>query len=176
MLIAFIIGIPIPLAALSAASLLLFTRRIKPDRVFREIDWSLLIFFTGLFVITFSLNKLISPIQFVPINKNLNFPGMINLTFVSTILSNLISNVPAVLILSPSVKHFSDTHLAWLIISMATTFAGNLTLLGSVANMIVAESSIKKGIKLEFVEYLKTGIPLTILSLLIGIFWFAFIG
>ncbi|HEX7356647.1 MAG TPA: anion transporter, partial [Ignavibacteriaceae bacterium] len=62
----------------------------------------------------------------------------------------------------------------WLALAMSSTFAGNLTLLGSVANLIVAESAKRKGIKLEFMEYLKSGIPITILTLILGIFWLSF--
>lgn len=173
MLAGFLFGIPVSLAALAAASLLLFTRRIKPDRVFREIDWSLLVFFSGLFIITFSLNKLSEPKQFFEIGESLSLPSVIYLTSISAILSNLISNVPAVMILGQLINNMEFSHFGWLIIAMSTTFAGNLTLLGSVANMIVAESAQKRGIKLEFIEYLKVGIPLTIITLILGIAWFA---
>lgn len=175
MLSGFLVGISVPLAALSAASLLLFTRRIKPDRVFKEIDWSLLIFFAGLFIITSAINKILQPAQFIEMRNSFNMPMIIYLTSISAILSNLISNVPAVLILAPTLSNFPNQQFSWLIIAMATTFAGNLTLLGSIANMIVAESALKKGIKLKFIEYLKVGVPLTIITLIIGIIWFAFL-
>jgi len=173
MLIGFIAGMPIPITALSAASLLLFTRRIKPERVFREIDWSLLIFFASLFIITSTLNNLLFQGQNFGVDKNIDFKGIINLAIISTLLSNVVSNVPAVLLLNPIISSINDNRVAWLVISMATTFAGNLTLLGSVANMIVAESASKSGVKLKFIEYMKTGIPITIITIFIGIIWFA---
>lgn len=175
MLIAFISGLPIALSALGASALLLITRRIKPERVFIEIDWSLLIFFSGLFIVTDLLNQiLIAPnfngsIEFIAKNP------LIDLSIISLILSNLISNVPAVLVLSPIVKQLENSEIYWLALAMSSTFAGNLTLLGSVANLIVAESAKRHGVNLSFSEYLKSGIPITILSVLIGIFWLIFL-
>lgn len=175
MLSAFLMGMPVPLAALGAASLLLFTRRIKPERVFKELDWSLLIFFSGLFIVTDSLNSIFISNLKISFGPGLSFEEISYLTFISTLLSNVVSNVPAVLLLNPVVSSFSDQQTAWLIIAMSTTFAGNLTLLGSVANMIVAESAKNRGVKLKFTEYLKAGIPITVISLLLGIVWFSII-
>lgn len=176
LLAGFLIGIPISLTALSAASLLLFTRRIKPERVFKEIDWSLLVFFSGLFIITSAINKTLQPEQFVEFGKSFNLQMIIALTSISAILSNLVSNVPAVLILAPIITDFPNSQFIWLIVAMSTTFAGNLTLLGSVANMIIAETANKKRIKLEFVEYFRVGFPLTIITLILGVIWFSFLS
>lgn len=176
MLIGFLAGLEITVCAMSAAALLLFTRRIKPDRVFREIDWSLLIFFASLFIVTTTLNNLLFHGSIINISENNSISEIANLAFVSTVLSNIVSNVPAVLLLKPSMSGIQNSHTAWLVISMSTTFAGNLTLLGSVANMIVAETASKNGIKLTFSEYLKSGILITLLTLTIGILWFALIS
>lgn len=87
------------------------------------------------------------------------------------ILSNLVSNVPAVLLFRPLVPQLPDPQGAWLTLAMATTFAGNLTLLGSVANLIVAEVAHGRGVELSFREYLRAGAPITLVSLLLGILW-----
>lgn len=172
MLIAFVAGAQIPLAALGAASLLLITRRIKPQRVFTELDWALLIFFSGLFVVTHAIETSgLGVVLFAQANPLIH-QGLASLAVVSALLSNGISNVPAVLLFRPLMNTFSDPKLAWLTLAMATTFAGNLTLLGSVANLIVAESAKSKGIQLSFGEYLKAGVPITVLTLAIGICWF----
>ncbi len=171
MLIAFNIGFPIALTALSGASLLLITRRIKPERVFLEIDWSLLIFFSGLFIITHTLNEYFIS-KYFQLNKSLFSGNMVfDLSLVSAALSNLISNVPAVLLISRALLKINNAENLWLTLAMSSTFAGNLTLLGSVANLIVAESAKKQGIKLGFMEYLKTGIPITIITMILGIIW-----
>ena len=93
------------------------------------------------------------------------------LTVVAVVLSNLISNVPAVLLFRPFVPEFPNPPQVWLTLAMATTLAGNLTLLGSVANLIVAESARRQGVNLTFGEYLKAGLPITLLTLLVGSFW-----
>jgi Na+/H+ antiporter NhaD/arsenite permease-like protein len=91
------------------------------------------------------------------------------------VLSNLISNVPAVLLFRPFIPQFAAPTPAWLTLAMATTLAGNLTLLGSVANLIVAESAKREGVELSFQEYLKAGIPITLLSLALGVLWLLWI-
>lgn len=171
MLIAFISGLPIALSALGASALLLITRRIKPERVFIELDWSLLVFFSGLFIVTDLLNQILITPNFNGNIEVITKNPLIDLSVISLLLSNLISNVPAVLVLSPLIKQLENAEIYWLALAMSSTFAGNLTLLGSVANLIVAESAKRNGVKLNFTEYLKSGIPITILTFLLGIFW-----
>jgi Na+/H+ antiporter NhaD/arsenite permease-like protein len=175
MLIAFIAGAKVPLAALAAASILLVTRRIKPRRVFIELDWALLVFFSGLFIVTHAIETSGLGVYLFDQARPLINQGLAPLTVVSALLSNLISNVPAVLLFRPLMNSLTDPKIAWLTLAMATTFAGNLTLLGSVANLIVAESAKSKGVHLSFAEYLKAGLPITIITLAIGVFWFYFI-
>jgi Na+/H+ antiporter NhaD/arsenite permease-like protein len=171
MLVALVLGAPIPLAALGAAALLLVTRRLKPARVFREIDWSLLVFFASLFVVTGAIETSgIGQWLFAEMRPWAD-GGAAKLTGVSVLLSNLVSNVPAVMLFRPVVPTLNNPHTAWLTLAMATTLAGNLTLLGSVANLIVAEIAGHRGVKLSFTEYLKAGTPIAILTLLLGIAW-----
>jgi len=102
MLLAFNLGFPIALSALGGASLLLITRRIKPERVFIELDWSLLVFFSGLFIITHTLNEFFIS-KYFQLNQGLISGNMIfDLSIFSVVLSNLVSNVPAVLLISPA--------------------------------------------------------------------------
>jgi Na+/H+ antiporter NhaD/arsenite permease-like protein len=176
MLVAFVAGMPVPLAALTAAALLLITRRLKPERVFREIDWTLLVFFAALFVVTGAIvtsglsDRLFAVLQ--PVAER----GIVPLTAVAVILSNTISNVPAVMLFRPFVAEFSDPQTTWLVLAMTTTLAGNLTLLGSVANLIVAESAAARGVRLTFGEYLKAGVPITALSLGWGVLWLTLVS
>ena len=173
MLVALVAGAPIPLAALLAAALLLFTRRLKPERVFREIDWGLLVFFAALFVVTGAIETSGLGGRLFALLRPWSDGGPAALTGVAVILSNLVSNVPAVMLFRPVVPTLADPPTAWLTLAMATTLAGNLTLLGSVANLIVAEIARHRGVKLGFVEYLKAGTPIAVLSLLLGIGWLA---
>jgi Na+/H+ antiporter NhaD/arsenite permease-like protein len=176
MLLAFLVGVPIPLAAMSAAALLLITRRLKPERVFEEIDWGLLVFFAGLFVVTGALETSGVSEMLFAVLRPLAERGVAPLTGVSVVLSNLVSNVPAVMLFRPLIPGFSVPQTAWLTLAMATTLAGNLTLLGSVANLIVAETAKRQGINLTFSEYLKAGVPITLLTLFWGVIWLMFVS
>jgi Na+/H+ antiporter NhaD/arsenite permease-like protein len=164
-------GLRTSVAALIIASFLLVTRRTNPDKVFSNIDFSLLVFFSGLFVLTAAVAK--SPIfhlfiqTIVPHVKSPGFAFAIAITLVS----NLVSNVPAVMLLAPVAQKFQNSQIAWLMLAMGSTFAGNLTLLGSVANLIVAEQGDKSGIHIGFIDYLKVGLPVTLVSLFLGTLW-----
>ncbi len=174
MLIAFLAGVPVALAALAAASLLLITRRIKPQRVFNEVDFSLLVFFAGLFIVTGAIERIGLSEQLFAIGRPLAGQGVLALSAVAAVLSNLVSNVPAVLLFRSFIPQLADPQEAWLTLAMATTFAGNLTLLGSVANLIVAEIAKGRGVHLGFGEYLKSGVLITLFSLAWGVAWLHF--
>ncbi|MBR8829016.1 MAG: anion transporter [Gomphosphaeria aponina SAG 52.96 = DSM 107014] len=166
LLFAFLLGAPLGKAALTAAALLLITRRIKPKKVFQEVDWNLLVMFSGLFILTEAIQKL-NFLQFLnPGNSSWE------LLFSVAVLSNLISNVPAVLLMQPLIAS-SDTQ-SWLILAAGSTLAGNMTLFGSVANLIIVESAAKSGYKLTFFQHLRFGFPLTIVTLIIAYFWLEF--
>jgi Na+/H+ antiporter NhaD/arsenite permease-like protein len=171
MLVALVAGAPIPLAALLAAALLLITRRLKPERVFREIDWGLLVFFAALFVVTGAIETSGWGGQLFALLRPWADAGPGGLTAVSVVLSNLVSNVPAVMLFRPVVPTLADPQGAWLTLAMATTLAGNLTLLGSVANLIVAEIARHRGVHLSFTEYLKAGSLIAVLTLALGVAW-----
>ena len=171
MLVALIGGAPIPLAALSAAAMLLVSRRREPERVFEEIDWGLLVFFISLFVVTGAIETSGLGQDLFAWLRPWADGGAAKLTTVSLILSNVVSNVPAVMLFRPVVPTLADPHSAWLTLAMATTLAGNLTLLGSVANLIVAEIAKRHGVHLSFVEYLKSGTLIAVLTLLVGVAW-----
>ncbi len=171
LLAAFLLGAPIALASFLAASILLITRRHLPQLVFAEFDWTLLVFFSGLFIVSGSLETSGVTTSMVDLNQLAQRANIANLSAVTVVLSNLISNVPAVLLLRPVVASMENAREGWLTIAAASTLAGNLTLLGSVANLIVAEIAERYRIDLSFWEYTKSGLIITFFSLLIGIGW-----
>lgn len=171
LLVAFLAGAPIALAAFLAASILLVTRRHQPQAVFAEFDWSLLVFFAGLFVVSGSLETSGVTRTLVDLERLSQQATVPALTLITAALSNLVSNVPAVMLLRPVVAVMPDPRLGWLTIAAASTLAGNLTLLGSVANLIVAETADRWRIDLSFWEYAKSGILITIVSLVIAVLW-----
>ncbi|NEU80434.1 anion transporter [Nostoc sp. UIC 10630] len=166
LLVAFLIGIPTAEVTLIAAALLLVTRRLKPERILQKVDWDLLLMFCGLFILTEGVQKLGS-LEWLSrfVDNPLSILG------ITALLSNLVSNVPAVLLLHHLIPH-PDTR-TWLLLAAASTLAGNLTLLGSVANLIVAEAVAKQGYRLTFGEHLRFGLPLTAITLMLTYFWIA---
>ena len=168
MLVAFLAGVPIALVAIGGAAYCLLTRRVNPDKVYREIDWGLLVLFTGLFVVIGGVEAsgLAGQILDAAAAVGLSRPAV--LTAVTAVLSNLVSNVPAVLLFKTVIPTFGEPARAWLLLAMASTLAGNLTILGSVANLIVVEQARGAGIRIGFLEYSRVGVPVTALTLLVG--------
>ena len=168
MLVAFLGGVPIALVAIGGAAYCLLTRRVNPDKVYREIDWGLLVLFTGLFVVIGGVEAsgLAGEILGGAAAAGLYRPAV--LTVATAVLSNLVSNVPAVLLFKTVIPTFGEPARAWLLLAMASTLAGNLTILGSVANLIVVEQARGAGVQIGFLEYSRVGVPITVLTLLVG--------
>lgn len=169
MLAAFLLGLPIVTSACVAAGALLISR-LRPGKLL-ALDWELLLMFSGLFVVTGVIEASgLSAALFEQISPFLK-SGLAEFTLAVGALSNIVSNVPAVLLLRPEIPMFDNPRQAWLALAMASTLAGNLTLLGSAATLIVAELARAKGITLGFMAFLKVGVPVTILTLLVGVAW-----
>jgi Na+/H+ antiporter NhaD/arsenite permease-like protein len=169
MILFFFIGWPVPKVAIVAGALLLVTRRIKPEKVYHEIDFSLLALFVGLFIVIAGIEKTPFPSKAIALASQYGMQKTIVFSSAAAILSNLVSNVPAVLVFKPLIPHFSNPTHAWLLLAMASTLAGNLTVLGSVANLIVLQRS-RHQVSISFWEYFKVGLPLTILTIGAGMF------
>jgi Na+/H+ antiporter NhaD/arsenite permease-like protein len=173
----FFTGLPLELVALGAAAVLLLSR-IKPQQIYRQIDWSLLVMFIGLFIVVHAFQLRVVSRWGVE-----NWDGLLSrrpvglLSLVTTLLSNLVSNVPAVLLMEPVLKALPaiSRETAWVALAMSSTLAGNLTVVGSVANLIVLENGDREGVRVSFWEYCKVGVPLTILTLALGIAWLEFV-
>jgi Na+/H+ antiporter NhaD/arsenite permease-like protein len=168
MLIAFLAGVPVALVAIGGAAYSLFTRRVKPEKVYREVNWQLLVLFVGLFVLTGAIERAGLVADLLGWAGVLQLDRPAALTLATAVISNLVSNVPAVLLFKPLIPSFGEPNRGWLILAMASTLAGNLTILGSVANLIVVEAAREARVKIGFVEYCRVGVPLTVVTLLLG--------
>jgi Na+/H+ antiporter NhaD/arsenite permease-like protein len=158
-------------AAIIIGGLLLLTRRVKSWRVYAEIDWSLLLMFAGLFIIVAGAERtLLTPARIAAIGR-FHLDQVPVLSLVTAALSNIVSNVPAVLMMKPFVGQLRDPGTAWLVMAMASTLAGNLTVLGSIANLIVVQKAAVSGVTIGFWDYFRVGGPLTAISLTIGTLW-----
>jgi Na+/H+ antiporter NhaD/arsenite permease-like protein len=168
MLVAFLAGVPIALVAIGGAAYCLLTRRVNPDKVYREIDWGLLVLFTGLFVVVGGIEATGIARELLGGAAVMGLYRPAVLIAATAALSNLVSNAPAVLLFKSVIPTFGEPTRAWLLLAMASTLAGNLTILGSVANLIVVEHARTAGIQVRFVEYSRVGVPVTLLTLLVG--------
>lgn len=168
MIVFFFAGWPVPKVALIAGALLLVTRRLKPERIYREIDWSLLVLFIGLFIVVAGVEKTSLPGDLFRATQRFHLERGSVLSAFAALLSNVVSNVPAVLVFKPFIAHMGDPVRSWLTLAMSTTLAGNLTILGSVANLIVVQKARHEA-PISFWEYFKVGAPLTVLTIVAGV-------
>lgn len=169
-IVLFFLGQPIATIALGAAAVMMLSS-VRPEEVYRRVDWPLLVMFAGLFVIVDVFNTHVVKSWSIEEWTFLTASPVVAVSGLSIVLSNLVSNVPAVLLFKPVVAAASNPEQAWLALAMSSTFAGNLTLLGSVANLIVVENAKRAGFDVSFREYLKVGIPVTVITTTIGVAW-----
>ena len=165
---------PAMMAALGAA-VLLISRTLEPKNLYKEVDWGLLVFFVGLFLIVGGAENAGLTTRLLEIAQHWNLQRSLVFTLSVAGLCNIVNNVPAVMLVKSLVPGFADPHKAWLLLAMASTLAGNLTITGSVANIIVVESA-QPEVEIEFRDYLRAGVPITILTLTVGWDWLTWAG
>ena len=172
----FFCGLPIALVAVGAAAFLMLSR-IKPQRIYKQVDWSLLLMFIGLFIVVHAFQLRVVSHWDVQHWQFIQAHPVSLLSLAAAALSNLVSNVPAVLLFEPVLLGIpaGSQPTAWLALAMSSTFAGNLTILGSVANLIVVENARREGVTISFWEYCKAGVPITLLTLALGVGWLMFV-
>jgi Na+/H+ antiporter NhaD/arsenite permease-like protein len=161
-----------PAVAMGLASVVILAGSRQPHRALQRVDWTLLFLFAGLFVVmrgveTAGLTALIlDRTQFLL--KETSLAATVSLAGTVAAISNIVSNVPAVMLYIPLIKAQGSRESLWLMLAMASTLAGNLTIIGSVANLLVLEVT-RDEVQISFLEYLKVGLPVTVLTLLVGI-------
>lgn len=175
MIAMFFVGWPVPKVAIVAGAILLITRRVRPERVYHRIDWPLLVMFAGLFIVIAGLEKTSLETELSALAGRLHLDNPFLLSGITALLSNLVSNVPAVLVFKPFIGQIHDPARAWLVLAMASTLAGNLTIVGSVANLIVIQQAAGK-VRIGFWRYFRVGAPLAVLTIGLGAAWIAWLG
>jgi Na+/H+ antiporter NhaD/arsenite permease-like protein len=170
----FFAGAPVELVALGAASVLMLGR-VPPRRLYAQVDWSLLVMFAGLFVVVHGFERHVVAHWDLQALAAAQRAPVVPLTLASSALSNLVSNVPAVLLLRSAVGSLAAGARAsgWLTLAMASTLSGNLTPIASVANLIVVERARREGVRISLWDYCRVGVPLTIVTVCAGIAWLA---
>ena len=164
----FLLGYPPPLVAAAGGALLLIRRTRQPREIYGDVDWSLLVLFVGLFLILGGAHEAGITGELLAVAEKLNLHNSVIFTLIVAFLSNLVSNVPAVMLLRSLVPHFRDPHMAWLLLAMSSTLAGNLTITGSVANIIVVEKA-RQVTRISFWDYMRIGVPVTLATVTVGL-------
>jgi Na+/H+ antiporter NhaD/arsenite permease-like protein len=170
----FLLGFSPPLVAAVGGALLLVQRHREPRAIYGDVDWSLLVLFIGLFLILGGAEQAGITHELLGVAERLNLHNSVVFAAVVTLMSNVASNVPTVMLLKGLVPQFHDAHQTWLLLAMSSTLAGNLTITGSVANIIVVEKA-RAAAHISFVEYMKIGVPVTLITLSIGLLWLHFV-
>ncbi|GMU85247.1 MAG: membrane protein [Ignavibacteriales bacterium] len=169
-----IINLTYPEIALMGGAAILLFGKIKPSKIIKEVDWVLLLFFASLFIVIHAVEKehlLAIFTEGVKLSNDFNGLGIMH--GLSLVLSQIVSNVPFTILVLPLMKASGAGEMLWIALASAATIAGNLTLIGAMANLIVAEIALRFGIEIKFGEFLKYGIPATIAGFIIsmGIIW-----
>ncbi len=170
----FFTNIPREISAISIAGLLLCSRRMHTRSLLGLVDWHLITLFCGLFIVIKGMETTGLPLRIMEglASAGIDMSNIFTLTAVSGVLSNIVSNVPATMLLT---KFLDPTkHLQWYVLAISSTFAGNLITIGSIANLITFEQARVYGVKVGFWEHAKVGIPVTLVSFGIAIGWMMF--
>src|SRR2546429_2487598 len=172
--IAWLGGGSLPLVAITAGAVMVAIAQRDPAYAIDRVEWSLLLFFASLFVVMRGLDQTgavawIDDHALRLVQDGSPWRATMVVSGVMAVLSNLISNVPAVLLWRTTLPTIPNPDLMWRVLAMSSTFAGKLLLIGSVAELIVARRAQARGVLVGFVEYARIGVPVTLLTLVWGI-------
>jgi Na+/H+ antiporter NhaD/arsenite permease-like protein len=152
-------------AALTAAGLLLLSRKLHSRKMLGLVDWELLVLFIGLFVVNHALQEtgLVARLVGDLAVAGVDVQQPATLFGVTFVLSNLVSNVPAVMLLLPVATH----PLSGPMLALVSTLAGNLLIVGSIANIIVVDAAARHGVRIDWRRHAAIGVPVTVVTLAI---------
>lgn len=172
LILLFFTPIPRELSAITMAGVLLCSRRMHSRQILELVDWHLITLFCALFIVIHGIGvqglpgKIIATLA----GHGISLADPATLTAISTLMSNLVSNVPAVMLL---IRFLDPLHPAqWYTLALSSTFAGNLLVMGSIANLIVIEQARPFGVVISLREHARVGVPVTVGSLLVLLGWF----
>jgi len=163
------LNISIPMIALLGGSVILLFGKSRPSLILAGVDWVLLLFFSGLFIVIHAVEHagLLAGLSSINVT-DISFAGNMAIHGAGLLASQIVSNVPYVIAMLPFVKPI-DSEALWLILSSSSTLAGNATIVGAIANLIVIETAAKMNVKITFVQFLKAGLISTVLSLFVSV-------
>lgn len=163
-----LLGMSIAVIALAGASLIILFGKHKPEKLIKDVDWVLLLFFASLFIVVGAVQKVGILDSILNIDLQENLSGLVSIHSISLVMSQILSNVPYTVLMLPLMNAI-DSETLWLALASASTLAGNATIIGAMANIIVIESADNFGIKIGFWEFFKSGIIITILTFVVSV-------
>jgi Na+/H+ antiporter NhaD/arsenite permease-like protein len=160
---------PRELAALAGAGALMLSRKLHSRKMLGLVDWELLVLFIGLFVVNYALQKtgLVAEAVRTLAGAGIHLEQPLPLFVTTFLLSNVVSNVPAVMLLLPAAKH----PMAGTLLALASTLAGNLLIVGSIANIIVVDAAERRGVRINWRMHARVGVPVTLATLALSGAW-----
>lgn len=162
------LNLSIPMIALTGAALILLAGKAKPSQVVQKVDWVLLLFFASLFIVVEGVQKTALMQGFLKAELLTDdAAGLGWLHGISLVASQIVSNVPFAVLMLPLLQA-AESDMLWLGLASASTLAGNATIIGAMANLIVIESAEKYGVRLGFMRFFRVGIVVTLLSLILS--------
>ncbi len=172
----FFTSVPREISAICIAGILLCSRSMHTRSILGLVDWHLLTLFCALFIVIRGLETTGMPLLIVDSLRShgIDIRNLFFLTMISGLLSNLVSNVPATMLLTKFLD--PSQHVQWYALALSSTFAGNLITIGSIANLITFEQAKSYGIEIGFREHARIGIPVTVASFGIAVAWTALVS
>jgi Na+/H+ antiporter NhaD/arsenite permease-like protein len=160
---------PRDVLALAAAAILLLNRHYRSRELLEHVDWQLLVLFFGLFVVNGALQQTQLPQHLMAHIQagGLDLKSPAWFFILTAALSDVVSNVPCVMLLLP----FATKPVDGAAMALASGLSSNLLIIGSLANIIVVDAAAKRGIKISFAEFTRSGVPVTLVSLAIAALW-----
>ncbi|HET9645144.1 MAG TPA: anion transporter [Burkholderiaceae bacterium] len=160
---------PREVVALIGAGVLLMSRKLHSREMLGHVDWELLVLFMGLFIVNHALQQTGLPQRLVDFSASagLRLDHPVPLFGATFVLSNIVSNVPAVMLLLPLAQH----SIAGPLLALVSTFAGNLFIVGSIANIIVVDAAARHGVRIDWRRHARIGVPVTIASIAVTAIW-----
>ena len=167
----FCAGLNMSWTALGGAAALIVLAQINPRQIVKDVDWQLLFFFGCLFIVVGGLAKT-NAVEMIyqkasPLFGTTSLAQTVNFTWFSVLCSNVFSNVPFVLVAGHWIGNFTEPKLMWMVLALSSTLGGNLTIVGSVANMVVLESA-RDHIRVGLWDYFRCGVLVTISTTVVG--------
>jgi Na+/H+ antiporter NhaD/arsenite permease-like protein len=172
----FFTPVPREISAICIAGVLLCSRSMHTRSILGLVDWHLITLFCALFIVIKGLETTGTPAIVIDslLAHGIDIRHLFVLTAVSGILSNLVSNVPATMLLTRFLEPVH--HAQWYVLAVSSTFAGNLITIGSIANLITFEQARTCGVEIRFREHARVGIPVTLASFAILVGWTALVS